>query len=108
MVQLICLLHIGVRCLMQVSRVMDGSKLQSETEDRLVLTVSDIVLPPPRSAVPRSETSPPKEKPTPIVLRVEFDRTGFLKKSPPAYVASTFDDTLSWPFRSNSLMIRRS
>jgi hypothetical protein len=108
MVQLTCLLDFGARCLMQVSRVTDGSKVQSETEDRLVLTVSDIVLPPPRSAVPRSETSPPKEKPTPIVLRVEFDRTGFLKKSPPAYVASTFDDSSTLPSRSNSFMIRRS
>jgi hypothetical protein len=69
----------------QVTRVTDGSKVQSETEDRLVLTVSDLTLPPPRSSAPRDDTSPPKDKPksAPIVLRVEFDRAGFLKKSPP-------------------------
>ena len=72
---------IGYRDFLTVSRVTDSSRVQSETEDRLVLTVTDISLP-----APRSSSSPGSScASVPIILRVEFDRAGFLKKAVPGY-----------------------
>ena len=75
-------LLVGYREFLTVSRVTDSSRMQSETEDRLVLTVSDVALPTARSPSSGHDATSPS---VPIILRVEFDRAGFLKKAVPGY-----------------------